>query len=126
MGFAWADGPGLHWRNVARAAPSLCYTTRPSGCGFHRRHLVGVCLAIFVPNRDIFAGPEGMRPEAITAFIIVFGRLIIVEYPTPVLGASGLMDQIAKLVRLALPEPAHTAMVAMLFPMRRVDMAFTV
>src|SRR5262249_20050246 len=66
---------------------------------------------------------EGVIAEAIAGLVIVLGGLVVVENPARVLGPSRLMHETAEFVVLALPEPAHAAMPAMLAPELGIDAA---
>jgi hypothetical protein len=73
-------------------------------------------LAFFVADRDIFTRTEGMRTEAVAAFIVVLGSLIVIKDPTSVLGAARPMHEEAVFIILAFRKPPHAAVIAMLFP----------
>src|SRR5262249_11177104 len=53
--------------------------------------------------------------------VLPFG--VIIEHPARMLGATGLVHEATDLVVLALPEPAHPAVVAILVPELRVDVS---
>src|SRR5271169_6804477 len=96
---------------------------RRSGRGLDRDDDISMCLALFVPDRDIFARTERMSREAVAAFVVVDRGLVIVEHPTRVLGAARLVHQKADFIVLAFPKPAHAAMLTVGMPELRVDMA---
>jgi len=67
-----------------------------------------------------------MRAEAISAFVVIVGSLIIVKHPTGMLGAARPVHQEAEFIIFTFPEPADAAMIAMLFPEGDVDMTFRI
>lgn len=78
-------------------------------------------LAFLAANGDIFTRAECVRTKPVAAFIIVFRRRIVVEYPTLVLWSSRSMDKEAVLIRFALPESSDAAGMTVLLPERRID-----
>lgn len=80
-------------------------------------HLAGV-----VADRDIFARHERMGTEPIAGFVVIFGGIVIIENPLRMFRPARFVQQMPGLF-LATPEPAHAAIVAMLAPERRIDMA---
>jgi len=58
-----------------------------------RDHLKGMHLAFVIANRDIFARPENMRAETVTALVIGIRSLVVVEHPAPVLLTARLVDK---------------------------------
>ena len=80
-------------------------------------------IAVVFTNRDVFAGTEGMGPEAVAHFIIVHPVLVVIEDPARVLGPAWFMHQAADLIRSAIPKPTHPAMVAMFAPKFGIDVA---
>src|SRR5229473_3623677 len=93
-----------------------------SGRGLDRHDLEGVHLPVFVADRDVFAGPEGMGAEAIAGFVVLLGNVLVIEHPAGVAGTPRAVHQTPHLVRLALPEATHAAMVAVLSPELHIDM----
>src|SRR5262245_51257621 len=88
-----------------------------------RRHLEGVHVAVVTADRDIFAVAKRVIAEAIAGLVVVLGGLVIVEHPARMLGAAGLVDQAAELVVIAIPESAHTAMLAVFPPKLHIDVS---
>lgn len=78
-------------------------------------------LAFLAANGDIFTRAECVRTKPVAAFIIVFRRRIVVEYPALVLWSSRSMDKEAIFIRFALPESSDAAGMAVLLPERRID-----
>jgi hypothetical protein len=78
-------------------------------------------LAFLAANGDIFTRVECVRTKPVAAFIIVFRRRIVVEYPALVLWSSRSMDNEAVLILFALPESSDAAGMAVLLPERRID-----
>ncbi len=66
-----------------------------------------------------------MRAEAISALVIVDRLRIVIENPH-MLRTPGLVHQTADLLVLAFPEAAYAAVLSMLPPERRIDVAFGV
>src|SRR5260370_35377737 len=93
-----------------------------SGRGLDRDHLERMHLAVLVADRDVFAGPEGMGAEAVAGFVVLLGNVLVIEHPAGVAGTPRAGHQTPHLVRLALPEPPHAAMVAVLSPELHIDM----
>jgi hypothetical protein len=90
------DSPGTTVRAriqiSLRASPrSLSQTTRRSGRRFHGGYLISMHLAVFVANGDIFAWAKNMRAETVSAFVVIFRRLIVVEDPSTVLRSARTM-----------------------------------
>jgi hypothetical protein len=83
-------------------------------------------LAVFVANGDILARAKNMRAETVSAFVVIFRRLIVVEDPSTVLRSARTMQKKAVLVILAFRKSSHAAKIAMLFPQGGIDMACTV
>src|SRR5262249_21321095 len=96
---------------------------RDSSRGLDRDNLEGVQLAVLVADRDVFAWPESMRTEPIARFIVLLGDALVIEHPARVAGAARAVHQMSELVRLALPEAPHAAVVAVLAPQIDVDVA---
>src|SRR5262245_47524044 len=78
-------------------------------------------LAASAADRDVFAVTKHVVAEAIAGLVVVLRRLVIVEQPAHVLGAARFVDQAAELVILALPEPAHAAVLAVSVPQLGID-----
>src|SRR5215470_19614912 len=93
-----------------------------SGRGLDRGDLERVHVAVLVADRDILAGPEGMRAEPVAGLVVVLRGLVVVEDPAGMLPTARLVDQEANLVRIAVPEPPHPAMRPMLAPQLDIDM----
>src|SRR5260370_20450730 len=93
-----------------------------SGGGLDRDHMERMHLPVFVADRDVFAGPEGMGAEAIAGFVVLLGNVLVIEHPAGVAGTPRAVHQTPHLVRLALPEATHAAMVAVLSPELHIDM----
>ena len=91
---------------------------RLSRRGLDGRYLERMHVAFLVANGDVFAGAKCMRAEAVPAFIVIFRSFIVIEYPAPVLGPSGAMDEKAVLIRFAFPESSDAAGIAVLLPER--------
>ena len=89
----------------------------------HRCDLKRVRFPIVVADRYVLAGCENVAAKPIARLIVVVPIGVIVEHPAGVLGAAGLVDQVADLVVLAFPEPTDAAAVPVLVPQPRVDMA---
>ena len=62
-----------------------------------------------------------MDAKAVALLVIVDASRIVVKDPAAVLGPARLVHQEADLVGLALPDPAHPAILAVLAPKRHVD-----
>src|SRR5580700_4970636 len=82
-------------------------------------------LVILVADRDVFARHEGVRTEAIARFVVLIARRAVVEHPTGMLLASRAVDELSNLLFIA-PESAYPAVVAVLAPKLRIDVAFGV
>src|ERR1700674_1427011 len=93
-----------------------------SGRGLDRNDLERVHLPLFIADRDVFAGDESMRAEAVAGFVVLLGNVLVIEHPAGVAGTPRAMHQTPHLVRLAPPEATHAAMVAVLAPQLRIDM----
>jgi hypothetical protein len=89
--------------------------------GFDGRNLKGMHLAFVAANGDIFTRAERVRSKPVAAFVIVFRRRIVVEYPALVLWSSSSADKEAVLIRFALPESSDATDIAVLLPERRID-----
>src|SRR5438552_19021589 len=92
-----------------------------SGRGLDGHDLERVHLPVLVADRDVFAGPEGMRAEAIAGLVVLLGNALVIERPAGVAGAPRAVHQASYLVRLAFPETTYAAMVAVLSPQLHID-----
>ena len=79
-------------------------------------------LAAMVPDRYIFAGREGVQPQAEARLVILGSAATIFERPTGVLRTSRPMDEMPDGIVFVLPEPPHPAGLAMLAPKLGIDM----
>src|SRR5262249_9660556 len=93
---------------------------------FHCRYLVSVHLALFVANRNIFARTEDVSAKAVTAFVVIFRSLIVIEHPSAVLRSARPVQQEAVLIILTFRKSSHAAKIAMPFPRGDIDMAITI
>jgi hypothetical protein len=91
-------------------------------CRFHRRDLEGVYLIMMVPDRDIFAELERICAEPIARFVVVSGTFVV-KRPTCMLRSTGLVNKAAILVLFAVPKSVDAAMLAVLLPEGRIDVA---
>ena len=66
-----------------------------------------------------------MSAKTISAFVAIFGGLIVVEHPSTMLRSTWPMQQKAVHVILVFRKPPHAAKIAMLIPLANVDMVFT-
>src|SRR5882672_4519078 len=89
--------------------------------GLDRNHLERVHVAVLVADRDVFARHESMAREPVACLVVLVCALVIIEDPAPVLVAARLVHQLADLLLLVAPEPAHAAMLAMRAPQGRID-----
>ena len=96
------------------------------GRGLNRSNLVSMRIAVFVANGNVLARPKSVRTEAVTTFVVVLGRLIVVKNPATVFRPAGLMDHETDFVRITLPETANAAVIPMLFPKCNIDMVLAV
>src|SRR5262249_35717181 len=105
-------------RNAAAACPSR---GRPD-----RDDLEGMHVAVLVAARHTPPRYEGMGAEPIARLVVLVRALVVVEHPGRMGRPARLVHEAAHLVRLPFPEAAHPAMVAMLAPQLRVDVALLV
>ena len=67
-----------------------------------------------------------MRAKTVSAFVVIFRRLIVVEDPSTVLWSPRTMEKKAVLIVLAFRKSSYAAKIAMLFPQGGIDVACTV
>jgi hypothetical protein len=81
-----------------------------------------VYLIMMVPNRDIFAELERMCAEPMARFVAA-AATFVVKHPTCMLRSTGLVNKAAILVLFAVPKSVDAAMLAVLLPEGRIDVA---
>ena len=90
---------------------------------FHRCHAKGVNIAIGLRDGNVFPRHKDVCAESITRFIIIGSRNVIIEDPSGMFFAPGLMHDESDFVRLSVPKSPHPAMIAILLPQVRIDMS---
>src|ERR1700681_2014798 len=70
----------------------------------------------------VFSRTKHMGAEPISGSFVLGGGSVVIENPSRMLGPARLVDKVPMFF-LAIPEPAYTAIIAMLLPLHRVDMA---
>src|SRR6185295_12941074 len=83
-------------------------------------------LALFVADRHIFAWPESVRAEAVTALVVGIRGLVVVEHPAPMLSAPRVVDQKTVFIHLTFPKSSDAAMITVVSPEFGVDMTIAV
>jgi hypothetical protein len=76
---------------------------------------------ILIADGHVLARREGMRAKAISGFVVVDPGSIIIEHPARMLLSAGLMDDLAGLIILPLPEPYHLASLAVRPPLGHIN-----
>jgi hypothetical protein len=79
-------------------------------------------LILMVLDRDIFAKVERMCAEPIARFVVV-SSTFVVKHPTCMLRSTWLVNKAAILVLFAVPKSVDAAMLAVLLPECRIDVA---
>jgi hypothetical protein len=77
---------------------------------------------MLVLDRDIFAKLERICAEPIARFVVVSGTFVV-KHPTCMLRSTGLVNKAAILVLFAVPKSVDAAMLAVLLPECRIDVA---
>ena len=83
-------------------------------------------LFVLIADGYIFSRSEGVRSEAVSGLVVIHTSRIVVEHPAGMLAAARLVHELPGLVVLAMPEPAHPAVLALFAPQVGIDAAVAI